>query len=83
MVAVEVADILTAIKLVRAGLGFAFFSPSTVPGSRRKELRHVRPSPEFTVSLITSTERRHSAATRALIELVLKRLPAARAHPSN
>jgi DNA-binding transcriptional LysR family regulator len=74
-IAVEVADILTVIKLVRAGFGFAFLSPSTVPASRRPELRQVRPSPEFTVSLITSKEHPKSAATRAFIDLVLATVP--------
>jgi DNA-binding transcriptional LysR family regulator len=81
-VAVEVADILTVIKLVGAGFGFAFLSPSTVPESRKRELRRVRPSPPFTVSLITSKERRPSAATRALIDLVLERFPPAASHPA-
>jgi DNA-binding transcriptional LysR family regulator len=75
-VAVEVGDILTVIKLVRAGFGFAFLGPSTVPSSRRRELRPVHPSPEFAVSLITSTEHPPSAATRALIDLVLAKFPA-------
>jgi hypothetical protein len=33
-------------------------------------LRHVRPHPEFTVSLVTSTTRPQSAATRAFVDLV-------------
>jgi DNA-binding transcriptional LysR family regulator len=76
-IAVEVADVPTVIELVRAGFGFAFLSPSTVPESRRHALRRVRPSPEFTVSLITSKARPHSAATRALIDLVPATFPAA------
>jgi DNA-binding transcriptional LysR family regulator len=69
-IAVEVADIPTMVELVRAGFGFAFVSPSTVPDPRRLVLRHVRPHPEFTASLVTSTTRRPPAAARAFIELV-------------
>ncbi|MDT4914205.1 MAG: hypothetical protein QOC66_3333 [Pseudonocardiales bacterium] len=69
-IAVEVGDIPTVAQLVRAGFGFAFVSPSTLPDTRRLTLRHVRPHPEFTVSLVTSTTRSVSAAARALIELV-------------
>jgi DNA-binding transcriptional LysR family regulator len=75
--AVEVADVPTVIELVRAGFGFAFLSPSTVPGTRRRALRRVRPSPEFTVALITSNERPRTAAARALIDLVLAAYPTA------
>jgi DNA-binding transcriptional LysR family regulator len=69
-IAVEVADIPTMVELVRAGFGFAFVSPSTVPDPRRLVLRQVRPHPEFTASLVTSTTRRPPAAARAFIELV-------------
>jgi DNA-binding transcriptional LysR family regulator len=69
-IAVAVGDIPTVSELVRAGFGFAFVSPSTVPDPRRLVLRHVRPHPEFTVALVTSTTRPASAATRALIDLV-------------
>jgi DNA-binding transcriptional LysR family regulator len=69
-IAVEVGDIPTVSELVRAGFGFAFVSPSTVPDPRCLVLRNVRPHPEFTVSLVTSTTRPASAATRAFIDLV-------------
>jgi DNA-binding transcriptional LysR family regulator len=69
-IAVEVGDIPTVAQLVRAGFGFAFVSPSTLPDTRLLTLRHVRPHPEFTVSLVTSTTRSVSAAARALIGLV-------------
>jgi DNA-binding transcriptional LysR family regulator len=69
-IAVEVGDIPTVSELVRAGFGFAFVSPSTVPDPRRLVLRPVRPHPEFTVSLVTSTTRPPSAAARALIDLI-------------
>jgi DNA-binding transcriptional LysR family regulator len=69
-IAVEVGDIPTVSELVRAGFGFAFVSPSTVADVRRLVLRHVRPHPEFTVSLVTSTTRPQSAATRAFVHLV-------------
>jgi DNA-binding transcriptional LysR family regulator len=69
-IAVEVGDVPTVAELVRAGFGFAFVSPSTVPDRRRLVLRHVHPHPEFTVSLVTSTTQPASAATRALVELI-------------
>ncbi len=75
-IAVEVDDIPTMVDLVSAGFGFAFVSPSTVPEGHRRSLRRVRPSPEFTVSLITSKERPQSAAVRALVELVRATYPA-------
>jgi DNA-binding transcriptional LysR family regulator len=67
---VEVGDVPTVGELVRAGFGFAFVSPSTVSDTRRLILRHVRPHPEFRVSLVTSTARPASAAAGALIDLV-------------
>jgi DNA-binding transcriptional LysR family regulator len=69
-IAVEVGDVPTVAELVRAGFGFAFVSPSTLPDPRRLVLRHVRPHPEFTVSVVTSTTRRPPAAARAFIDLV-------------
>lgn len=69
-IVVEVGDIPTVSELVRAGFGFAFVSPSTVPDRRHLVLRHVHPYPEFTVSLVTSTTRPASAATRAFVELI-------------
>jgi DNA-binding transcriptional LysR family regulator len=69
-IAVEVGDIPTVSELVRAGFGFAFVSPSTLPDPRRLVLRPVRPYPEFTVSLVISTTRPPSAAARALIDLI-------------
>jgi DNA-binding transcriptional LysR family regulator len=70
-IAVEVADIPNATELVKAGFGFAFVSPSTVPEAYRRTLRRIRPAPLFSVSLITASERPQSAAARALIDLVL------------
>jgi DNA-binding transcriptional LysR family regulator len=75
-IAVEVGDIPTVSELVRAGFGFAFVSPSTLPDPRLLVLRPVRPHPEFTVSLVTSTTRPASAAARALIDLVHATYPA-------
>lgn len=75
-IAVEVADIPNVTDLVRAGFGFALLSPSTVPDPRGLDLRHVRPSPVFTVSLITPALRPLSAAARALVDLVVARYPA-------
>lgn len=69
-IAVEVADVPTVIDLVRAGFGVAFLSPSLVVDRRRIALRPVRPEPTFSVSLITAANRRQSAATTALIDLV-------------
>ncbi|MDT4935054.1 MAG: hypothetical protein QOK11_2946 [Pseudonocardiales bacterium] len=76
-IAVEVADVPNVTELVRAGFGFAFLAPSTVPDTRRLVLRRVRPSPEFTVSLVTADRRTPSAATRALIDLVTATYPEA------
>ena len=73
-IVVEVADIPNVIDLVRAGFGFAFLAPSTVPG-RRLTLRAVEPAPNFTVSLVTSSTRPLPAAARALVELVVAAYP--------
>lgn len=84
-IAVEVADVPNVIDLVNAGFGFALLSPSTVPDRRRVALRAVRPAPEFTVSLITSSGRPLTAATRAMVDLVAATYPATgrdRAHSS-
>jgi DNA-binding transcriptional LysR family regulator len=67
---VEVGDVPTVAELVRAGFGFAFLSPSTLPHTRGLILRHTRPHPEFSVCLVTPTTRPVSAAARAFIELV-------------
>lgn len=75
-IAVEVADIPNVTDLVRAGFGFALLSPSTVHDPRGLALRRVRPSPVFTVSLITPALRPLSAAARALVDLVVARYPA-------
>jgi DNA-binding transcriptional LysR family regulator len=77
-IAVEVADIPNVIDLVRAGFGFAFIGPSTVPDARRLIVRQVKPSAEFTVSMVISTERPQSAATRALADLVARTYSTAR-----
>jgi DNA-binding transcriptional LysR family regulator len=78
-----VADIPNVIDLVNAGFGFAFLGPSMVPNPRRVVLRTVRPAPQFSVSLITSNERPHTAASRAFIGLVAKTYPSsARRTPS-
>jgi DNA-binding transcriptional LysR family regulator len=69
-IVVEVGDIPTVVDLVRAGFGFAFVSPSTVPNPERLVLQHVRPYPEFTVSVLWSTARPLSAAGRAFRDLV-------------
>jgi DNA-binding transcriptional LysR family regulator len=81
-IAVEVADIPNVTDLVRAGFGFAFLGPSTVPYPRGLPLRHVRPCPVFTVSLITPKLRPLSAAARALAELVVASYPANVAGPA-
>jgi DNA-binding transcriptional LysR family regulator len=67
---VEVGDVPTVAELVRAGFGFAFLSPSTLPHTRGLILRHTRPQPEFSVCLVTPTTRPISAAARAFIDLV-------------
>jgi DNA-binding transcriptional LysR family regulator len=67
---VEVGDVPTVAELVRAGFGFAFISPSTLPQIHDLILRHTRPHPEFSVCLVTSTTRPISAAARAFTDLV-------------
>jgi DNA-binding transcriptional LysR family regulator len=67
---VEVGDIPTVAELVRAGFGFAFVSPSTLPQGHGLILRHTRPFPKFSVALVTPTARPLSAAARAFIALV-------------
>jgi DNA-binding transcriptional LysR family regulator len=67
---VEVGDVPTVSELVRAGFGFAFISPSTISDTRALILQHVRPHPEFTVSLVTSSIRPPSTAARAFVDLV-------------
>jgi DNA-binding transcriptional LysR family regulator len=76
-IAVEVADIPNVIDLVKAGLGFAFVGPSTVPDSKGLSLRHVLPGPVFTVSLITPELRPLSAAARVLADLIVASYPEA------
>lgn len=67
---VEVGDVPTVAELVRAGFGFAFISPSTLPQADDLILRHTRPHPEFSVCLVTPSTRPISAAARAFIDLV-------------
>jgi DNA-binding transcriptional LysR family regulator len=80
-ITVEVADLLTVVDLVRAGLGFAFLSPSLIPDPRRIALRPVQPRPVFAVSLITPADRPPSAAAKALIDLVLTTYPHPHSRP--
>ena len=68
-IAVEVPDLSTLVELVRAGLGLAFLTPSTVPDGRIA-LRPLDPSPHFEVALVARPEEHRSAAARAFIELV-------------
>jgi DNA-binding transcriptional LysR family regulator len=70
LIDVEVGDVPTVAQLVRAGFGFAFISPSTLPQARGLVLRHTRPHPEFSVCLVTPNRRPISAAARAFIDLV-------------
>jgi len=69
-IAVEVADVATAVELVRAGFGCAFLGESLAAGAGPVILRPVDPSPVFEVALITPTGRRLSAAATALVELL-------------
>lgn len=69
-ITVEVADIPTAVELVKSGFGMAFLIRSAIMDQRLLSLRSVIPSPMFEVSIITSNERAQSAATRAFTELV-------------
>ncbi|MEV7287473.1 LysR family transcriptional regulator [Streptomyces sp. NPDC093252] len=76
-VGVEVADVPTVVELVRAGFGFAFLTATLAAGSRGGVgLRPVRPEPLFVTSLVTASDRRPSAAARALIDLVRREYPA-------
>lgn len=72
---VEVGDVPTVAELVRAGFGFAFISPSTLPQAHNLVLQHTRPYPEFSVALVTPTARPLSAAARAFIALVHSTFP--------
>lgn len=72
---VEVGDVPTVAELVRAGFGFAFISPSTLPQAHDLVLQHTRPYPEFSVALVTPTARPLSAAARAFIALVHSTFP--------
>jgi DNA-binding transcriptional LysR family regulator len=72
---VEVGDVPTVAELVRAGFGFAFISPSTLPQTHDLVLRHTRPCPQFSVAVVTSTNRPLSAAARAFIALVHSTFP--------
>ena len=69
-IAVEVADIPTAVELVLAGFGCAFLSESAAAGARAVTLRPVDPSPQFEVSLVTPAARRLSAAASGLADLL-------------
>jgi DNA-binding transcriptional LysR family regulator len=70
LIEVEVGDVPTVAELVRAGFGFAFISPSTLPHAHDLVLRRTRPHPEFSVCLVTPSTRPLSAAARAFIDLV-------------
>ncbi len=76
-ITVEVTDIVAMAGLVRAGFGCAFLSASLLAGAPTDGLAlcAVRPEPRFGVSLLTSAERRPSAAARALVDLVLAAHP--------
>jgi DNA-binding transcriptional LysR family regulator len=70
LIEVEVGDVPTVAELVRAGFGFAYISPSTLPHARGLVLRRTRPHPEFSVCLVTPTKRPVTGAARAFINLV-------------
>jgi DNA-binding transcriptional LysR family regulator len=72
---VEVGDVPTVAELVRAGFGFAFISPSTLPNANDLVLRHTRPHPEFSVAVVTPATRPLSAAARAFVTLVHSNFP--------
>ncbi|MCW2538818.1 MAG: DNA-binding transcriptional regulator, LysR family [Frankiales bacterium] len=72
---VEVGDVPTVAELVRAGFGFAFIGPSTLPQVHDLVLQHTRPAPEFSVALVTPSARPLSAAARAFIALVHATFP--------
>jgi DNA-binding transcriptional LysR family regulator len=78
-IAVEVDDVHTVVELVIAGFGYAFLAPSTVANTERLTLCRVRPSPQFSVSLITATEWPASAATKAFTDLVTATYPSPQA----
>jgi DNA-binding transcriptional LysR family regulator len=72
---VEVGDVPTVAELVRAGFGFAFVSPSTLPNAHDLVLNRTRPYAEFSVALLTPRTRPPSAAARAFIALVDSTFP--------
>jgi DNA-binding transcriptional LysR family regulator len=81
VIAVEVDDIPNAIELVIAGFGYTFLAPSMITKPHRLTVRRVRPSPQFTVSLITATDWPVSAATKTFVDLVTATYPGVRTAP--
>jgi DNA-binding transcriptional LysR family regulator len=80
-IAVEVDDIPNAVELVIAGFGYTFLAPSMITKPGRLTVRRVRPSPQFTVSLITAADWPASAATKAFVDLVTAAYPGTRTAP--
>lgn len=74
-VGVEVADIVVATELVRAGFGLLFLSQSLLGTARQVRLIPVRPFPRFVVSLIRPADRPLSAAARAFVDLTTSLYP--------
>jgi DNA-binding transcriptional LysR family regulator len=76
-VAIEITNITTGADFVRHGMGVALLPRFIVP--RRKDLRKLAVSGadlRWPLSVATSTLRRPSAATRALLELLAAHAPA-------
>jgi DNA-binding transcriptional LysR family regulator len=70
-IGIEVADVGTLIQLTREGLGVSVL-PTSLLGNNRKGLssRRVAPRLSWELAVVTREERRQSAATRALLELM-------------
>ena len=77
-VAVEVTTSPPRSNWSGPAFGYAFLAPSTIANTHRVALRRVRPSPQFSVSLITATKWAPSAATKAFTDLVIETYPSAR-----
>lgn len=69
-VAVEVADIPTAVGLVQSGFGAAFLIPAAIPDASSLDLVRVEGAPQFTISMVSSRTRRQAAVVRTFTTIV-------------
>ncbi|HEX4791221.1 MAG TPA: LysR family transcriptional regulator [Actinospica sp.] len=77
-VSVEVTDLATLVELVRADFGLGFLPRSALNAAGRVRMLKVRPELTWEVCLAVPTERRPTAASAALIEMILAEYPADR-----